>query len=76
MPNPLDFRFVDTNVIDGDLTPILQHPNLVNAGFLDKRHYNLKSRDVKAQFREKWEKATGFDNGEDFGVWRFKAFGD
>lgn len=57
MPNLLDFRFVDTNVLDGDLTPLMNHPNLVNAGFLDKRHYNIKSVDVKNHLRERNEKA-------------------
>jgi hypothetical protein len=41
-PNLLDFRFVNTNIIDGDLTPILKHPSLINAGFTNKRNYSHK----------------------------------
>jgi hypothetical protein len=48
-PELVDFRFVDTNVLSGDLSPLLRHPALCSAGFLDKRHYNLRSEDVLAQ---------------------------
>ena len=41
-PNLIDFRFVDTNIRDGDLTPIIEHPTIRTVGFLNKRHYNLK----------------------------------
>lgn len=41
-PNLVDFRFVDTTILDGNLQPILDHPKIKNAGFLNKRHYNLK----------------------------------
>ncbi|MDR2202128.1 MAG: hypothetical protein LBP26_05125 [Clostridiales bacterium] len=37
------FSFVNTNVLDGDLRPCLR---LKYAGTLDKRHYNIKSRDL------------------------------
>ena len=36
------FSFVDTNILDGDLTPCLR---LQFAGFLDKRHYSHRSSD-------------------------------
>lgn len=75
MPNLLDFRFVDTNVLDGDLTPLMNHPNLVNAGFLDKRHYNLKSIDVENHLRERSEKAMEYANKGEFRTFRYKAFG-
>lgn len=75
MPNLLDFRFVNTNVLDGDLTPLMNHPNLVNAGFLDKRHYNLKSVDVKSRFRERDEKAKEYAYKGEFQTFRYKAFG-
>ena len=45
-PNLIDFRFVDTNVLDGDLTPIIEHPTIRSVGFLNKRHYNLKDEQV------------------------------
>jgi hypothetical protein len=75
MPNLLDFRFVDTNILDGDLTPLMNHPNLVNAGFLDKRHYNLKSIDVEAHLRERNERATEYAYNGEFRTFRYKAFG-
>jgi hypothetical protein len=75
MPNLLDFRFVDTNVLDGDLTPLMNHPNLVNAGFLDKRHYNLKSVDVEAHFRERNERAMEYAYKGEFQTFRYRAFG-
>jgi len=36
------FSFVDTNVVGGDLSPLLDLPKLRYAGTLDKRHYNYK----------------------------------
>lgn len=74
MPNLLDFRFVDTDVLDGDLTPLMNHPNLVNAGFLDKRHYNLKCVDVKSHLRERSEKAKEYVYQGEFRTFRYKAF--
>jgi hypothetical protein len=45
-PNLVDFRFVDTNILDGDLTPIIEHPTIRTVGFLNKRHYNLKDHQI------------------------------
>ena len=45
-PNLLDFRFVDTNILDGDLKPIIEHPSIRTVGFLNKRHYNLREDQV------------------------------
>ena len=45
-PGLLDFRFVDTNILDGDLTPILEHPTLKSFGFLNKRHYNYTNEKI------------------------------
>ena len=74
MPNLLDFRFVDTNIIDGDLTPLLEHPTLVNVGFLDKRHYNLKRKDADSYFSEKSENAKEYIYKGEFRTFRYKAF--
>jgi len=43
MPNLKSFSFVDTNVIDGDLTPLF---NLESVGFLNKRHYSHTDLEV------------------------------
>ncbi|MDQ0227679.1 hypothetical protein [Metabacillus niabensis] len=52
-PNLIDFRFVDTNVLNGDLTPILDHPTIRSVGFLNKRHYNIKDDKMDALLRDK-----------------------
>ena len=52
-PNLIDFRFVDTNVLDGDLSPILDHPTIRSVGFLNKRHYNIKGDKMDALLNDK-----------------------
>jgi protein phosphatase 1 regulatory subunit 7 len=44
LPNLDDFRFVDTNVLDGDLTPCF---GLKSVGFLMKKHYSHTPEEVK-----------------------------
>lgn len=75
MPQLLDFRFVDTTVVDGDLTPLLEHPRLVNVGFLDKRHYNYKSSHIKASLAGRWEKAVEYVYKGNFQTFRYKGLG-
>jgi len=53
-PNLIDFRFVNTNVSDGDLTPILEHPTIRTVGFLNKKHYNYKDDKLKAELKNKF----------------------
>jgi hypothetical protein len=48
-PQLLDFRFVDTNILDGDLTPILEHPTIRTVGFLKKRHFNYTDDEIQAE---------------------------
>lgn len=43
-----DFRFVGTNVINGDLSPLLAHPRLEYVGMLDKRHYSHRAVEIQA----------------------------
>ena len=45
-PRLLDFRFVDTNVRSGDLSPLIKHETLRSVGFMDKKHYNMKREEV------------------------------
>lgn len=52
-PKLIDFRFVDTNVLDGDLSPILDHPTIRSVGFLNKRHYNIKDDKMDAMLKDK-----------------------
>jgi hypothetical protein len=53
-PNLIDFRFVDTNILDGNLNQILEHPTIRTVGFLDKRHYNYKSEKIKLELENKF----------------------
>ena len=48
-PNLIDFRFVDTNILDGNLKPILEHPTIRTVGFLNKRHYNYKYEKINQE---------------------------
>lgn len=52
-PDLLEFNFVDTNVLDGDLSPIINHPTIRSAYTLDKRHYNMKYDKLEALLNEK-----------------------
>jgi len=52
-PNLIDFRFVDTNIVNGDLTPILEHPTIRSVGFLNKRHYNYNDEKLKDELKSK-----------------------
>lgn len=54
-PNLIDFRFVNTNIVDGDLTPIIKHPTLRSVGFLNKRHYNYKDIEIDSILKNKSE---------------------
>ncbi|HEY4323634.1 MAG TPA: hypothetical protein VGN20_06600 [Mucilaginibacter sp.] len=53
LPNLIDFRFVDTNILDGDLTPIIDHPSLKSVGFFNKRHYNNTTEKINAILESK-----------------------
>ena len=55
-PNLIDFRFVNTNILDGNLKPILEHPTLRTVGFLNKKHYNYKSEKIKQELENKFDK--------------------
>jgi len=54
-PNLIDFRFVDTVVLDGNLRPILGHPTIRTVGFLNKRHYNYKDEKLELELEEKFD---------------------
>ncbi len=40
------FSFVETNVVDGDLSPLLQLPSLRYVGTMDKKHHNYYKCDA------------------------------
>ena len=74
-PNLVDFRFVDTNVVNGDLTPLLNHPSLCSVGFLNKRHYNLKDTDVKDRLEQRKSAAIEKAFKGEFQTFRYLALG-
>lgn len=52
--NELDmFTFVETNVEDGNLTPLLSLPKLRDVGTMDKRHYNYKCNALNELLKQK-----------------------
>jgi hypothetical protein len=75
-PDLVDFRFVGTNILDGDLTPLLRHPRLCNAGFLDKLHYNLKSAFVEQQLKPKFDAAVLTAHKGPHSTFRYKVLGE
>lgn len=54
-PNVIDFRFVNTNVLDCNLKPILEHPTIRTVGFLNKKHYNYKDDKIKLELENKFK---------------------
>ena len=48
-----DFRFVDTKVLDGDLSPLLSLPKLESIGTMDKRHYSHTTAEIMAALAAK-----------------------
>ena len=52
-PKLVDFRFVNTDILDGDLKPILEHPTIRCVGFLNKRHYNYSDSEIEMALRSK-----------------------
>lgn len=54
-PSLIDFRFIDTNVLNGNLYPIIEHPTIRTVGFLDKKHYNYKSEKIKIELEHKFK---------------------
>jgi hypothetical protein len=52
--NHLDFfSFVNTNVKDGDLSPLLELPAIRYIGTLNKRHYNFKADELNARLAQR-----------------------
>ncbi len=73
-PDLVDFRFVNTNIIDGNLKPLLLHPNLLSVGFLDKRHYNIRSKEVDSYLDKKSQGTKDFAHKGEYRTFRYKAF--
>lgn len=54
-PELIDFRFVDTNIIDGNLNPIIEHPTIRSVGYLNKRHYTIKDQKMDLKLAKKFD---------------------
>jgi hypothetical protein len=74
-PRLLDFRFVDTNVVSGDLTPIMEHPTLCSVGFLNKRHYNIRDTEIHEHLGPRMIAATKKAYKGEFETYRYVALG-
>jgi hypothetical protein len=74
-PNLVDFRFVGTNVVDGDLMPLLQHPTLCSVGFIDKRHFNLKYSFVEQQMHQRRAAAISLAHKGPYETFRYVTLG-
>lgn len=72
-PNLVDFRFVETNVLSGDLSPLLRHPTLCSVGFLDKRHYNLRSREIEEKLQERRNASITIVHNGPYETFKYKA---
>lgn len=74
-PKLVDFRFVDTNVLSGDLTPILKHPTLCSVGFLNKKHYNIRDTEVDEHLKLRRKAAVAFAHKGIYETFRYLALG-
>jgi hypothetical protein len=63
--NELDnFSFVETNVEDGNLSPLLELPKLRYVGTMDKKHYSHKFAALNALLEERWLNHRKTDNSK------------
>jgi hypothetical protein len=58
LPHLRDFRFVNTNVIDGNLSPLLSLPKLEYVGTLDKKHYSHSAAEIDEAIASKRRRAV------------------
>lgn len=53
LPELEELSFVSTDIIDGDMSPLMQHPTLRRVSFLDKSHYCHQFSDINAHLAKK-----------------------
>jgi len=73
LPNLIDLRFVGTNILDGDVTPIIDHPSLRGAGFLNKRNYNYTAEKINSILSLKGGNYKEFVFKGDFKTFRYNV---
>ena len=71
-PRLIDFRFVNTSVRNGDLSPLIAHKSLRSVGFMDKRHYSMTAAEVDRALEAK--SAQPFQEFVSKGQWRTFRF--
>jgi hypothetical protein len=71
-PNLIDFRFVDTKVLSGDLTPILNHPTIRTVGFMNKKHYNFSDKEIKEKLDVKSDSFKEFVYKDEYLTYKYK----
>ncbi|MBM7661663.1 hypothetical protein JOC85_002466 [Bacillus mesophilus] len=52
-PKLIEFSPYGTNILDGNLQPLLDHPTIRVSGFNNKRHYNYSYEKLKSLLEEK-----------------------
>lgn len=73
-PDLIDFRFVDTNILDGDLTPILRHSSIRTVSFTNKRHYNFKDNQIKLELDKLSEPYEDWVSKGDYKTFKYKNY--
>lgn len=71
-PNLLEFRFVNTKVLNGDLDPLLSHESLLDASFLDMKHYSHDFMDIRNHFDHKNDDAVDYIHKRGLSTYRYK----
>jgi len=74
-PRLVDFRFVGTNVLSGDLSPIIRHPTLCSVGFLNKRHYNMRDVELKRKLAERRTASIALAQKGPYQTYRYTTLG-
>ena len=47
------FVFLDTDVLDGDMAPLVAHPTLAHVAFTKKKHFTLSERQIHEQIGDR-----------------------
>lgn len=71
-PNLIEFNFLQTKLVSGDLTPLFSHKNLLSVRFLDAKHYSHKYADVKDYFDRKSQDVVDYAYKGQFVTHRYK----
>jgi len=73
-PELVDFRFVNTKIISGDLSPILEHKKIINVGFNNKRHYNFTSEEINKKLEDKNNRIKEYIWNNKYRTFKYNVF--